>query len=496
MQTANYRHNALISSALWLVAATVHHTELQKRQMKKSHILFVTSLTYLLLPITMHAQYVYHITRPWMVDGFGYNFEAIDCDGDVCFVTAEKLEFDQEFVIQKGTPVFFRSLDGGRTWTEQSSGLPTMPSAFPYHLDRLQVLDSFHIVCLGMLANSGDGTIQRLFIHSTNGGASWLSNLDSENVPYYYSSSLHFSTSSTGIITFDSSVFTTLDGSDHWVRASLNSNYLAAGCSYRDGRFAAFPWYDGLIYTTTDDWKHIDSSKHVTRPGGGNYYYYGFKGEDTIVALRPYYIGQNWGYLGISRSLDAGQTFEQVTLPDSILAGNLRMSRLETDPVCIGGLGGGGFRHVLVNSRDHGMTWSFDSVVAGDTLYPYQQFEIRSAAATKKGEVAGIIAPSGSYGAASYLARLTPTQNRVTNKEPAPANINTYPNPASSVLHVGEAFAAPRVFDALGRAYDLECRNGTLDVSQLPAGVYYLGSERAEGRSHGAGTLHARFVKE
>jgi hypothetical protein len=68
--------------------------------------------------------------------------------------------------------------------------------------------------------------------------------------------------------------------------------------------------------------------------------------------------------------------------------------------------------------------------------------------------------------------------------------LDLYPNPARDVLHV-EAFGSVQVLDALGRTYAIPNHDGTLDVSRLAAGVYYI---LLKGSTEAA--RHARFVKE
>jgi hypothetical protein len=64
--------------------------------------------------------------------------------------------------------------------------------------------------------------------------------------------------------------------------------------------------------------------------------------------------------------------------------------------------------------------------------------------------------------------------------------LDLYPNPARAELHSHSA-SEVIILDALGRAYTVPNHDGTLDISSLPAGVYYV---------RGDGKQHARFIKE
>jgi hypothetical protein len=84
-----------------------------------------------------------------------------------------------------------------------------------------------------------------------------------------------------------------------------------------------------------------------------------------------------------------------------------------------------------------------------------------------------------------YVFKYLPTKFSDVSEAPSAQSLEVYPNPARDVLHV-EASGSVQVLDALGRAYALPNHDGTLDVSQLPVGVYYISD----------GKQRARFVKE
>jgi FtsP/CotA-like multicopper oxidase with cupredoxin domain len=63
--------------------------------------------------------------------------------------------------------------------------------------------------------------------------------------------------------------------------------------------------------------------------------------------------------------------------------------------------------------------------------------------------------------------------------------VNPYPNPASAILYFGSDKSQVIAVDVLGRSFSVPNHGGTLDISTLPAGAYYIGGQ------HGV-----RFVKE
>lgn len=66
-----------------------------------------------------------------------------------------------------------------------------------------------------------------------------------------------------------------------------------------------------------------------------------------------------------------------------------------------------------------------------------------------------------------------------------------YPNPATSILNINAAMQHVQILDALGRTYPVPNRDGTLDITALPLGVYYI----SDGSTHGA-KQWSRFVKD
>jgi hypothetical protein len=72
------------------------------------------------------------------------------------------------------------------------------------------------------------------------------------------------------------------------------------------------------------------------------------------------------------------------------------------------------------------------------------------------------------------------------HKEEPIGALKVYPNPATNTLHIEGSRGPFTIVDEFGERYSLTFKNGMLDVSSLPAGVYYITDDRNR----------ARFVKE
>ncbi len=85
----------------------------------------------------------------------------------------------------------------------------------------------------------------------------------------------------------------------------------------------------------------------------------------------------------------------------------------------------------------------------------------------------------------NLLATLTNATAGVAEQKPSSPLLRIFPNPASNSITV-ELAGTVTIYDPLGRVYKVPIHGNTLDISSLPAGVYYL--------SDGSG--RAKFVKE
>ncbi|HEY3874734.1 MAG TPA: T9SS type A sorting domain-containing protein, partial [Candidatus Kapabacteria bacterium] len=74
----------------------------------------------------------------------------------------------------------------------------------------------------------------------------------------------------------------------------------------------------------------------------------------------------------------------------------------------------------------------------------------------------------------------------------APSAFALYPNPTSGILNIESFSNKVSILDPLGRAYSVPRNENTLDVSSLPAGIYFI----VDGGSITGTPQSAKFVKE
>ncbi len=126
-------------------------------------------------------------------------------------------------------------------------------------------------------------------------------------------------------------------------------------------------------------------------------------------------------------------------------------------------------------STDQGITWQFDggpaALNSGQTHRFYAGHGVTFAG----------MDTGDDYG--SLWEEIWP-QSGVA-EQPAAAGsqvLRIFPNPASNSITVEPAAGLVTIYDPLGRVYKIPVHGGTLDISSLPAGVYYVseGSERTK----------------
>ncbi|HEY3875256.1 MAG TPA: T9SS type A sorting domain-containing protein, partial [Candidatus Kapabacteria bacterium] len=87
---------------------------------------------------------------------------------------------------------------------------------------------------------------------------------------------------------------------------------------------------------------------------------------------------------------------------------------------------------------------------------------------------------------------LEPVSSGVVPASSTQTTLLCYPNPATTLLSIENSIGTLLITDPLGRAYSVPRNGNTLDVSLLPAGIYFI----VDGGST-TGTPHsAKFVKE
>ncbi|MDP4200254.1 MAG: YCF48-related protein [Bacteroidota bacterium] len=463
--------------------------QLMKGRSPYSPYLFAL-LACLMISTGTRAQYRWHMTLPGVTAGkYQYDFTSLDCAGEVCTAAALrmdtslgpiKLDSSTGSFIGPYAIMFYRSLDGGLTWSEQDPGLPTdiLPNRF---VQKIQQIDSLNAVVIG---DSG------LIVRTFDGGLTW----QKQNLPLtsqppnssYRVFDVHFSDPATGIVTqSNGKIFTTHDGGNHWDLAPFSHLFAWSCHSDRGDRFRVVSYWTGPVYSTADNWQTVDSTPRIIPIDDTihSLFSVNFRGEDTIVGFGAQNNGP--GELNvfdkpsyITKSVDGGYHWMPITLPDTLVEDLHCMSSLDRDVVFLGGLTGK--RRILI-SVDHGMEWEVDTLLQ-DTINP---LAILSLAVTGDGHCLGIFAASPpAISAPSFVARLEKVNLGVTGSAlPTPKAI-FYPNPATASLKITlvSERSQMRLLDVMGR----EALSGfipadgtlTLDVSQLPRGIYSVMIER------------------
>jgi hypothetical protein len=255
------------------------------------------------------AQYNWHVVHHEWGDKKQFAFTAVDCYGENCTAAAEAMDTSMHPPVT--TLFFYRSNDGGLTWTVQDPGLPHQVLLVQNHFVKVQQIDSLNVVAIG---DTG------LMVKTTDAGVTW------QRVPLpttYDLFDVHFSDPLTGIVVvnFHHQVLTTLDGGQHWKATTVSGFLPPKQChSYGSGKFLVFPWAAGPIYTTADNFQSIDSSLIIypLTDSVHNLVYCNFLGVDTIVAYGtrsskdpPY------SRLLMTRSIDGGKSWKEIPIPDS-----------------------------------------------------------------------------------------------------------------------------------------------------------------------------------
>ncbi len=374
--------------------------------------------------------------------------------------------------------MFFRSTDGGATWTEQDPGLPHQQSDGLEYFFKVQQIDSLNAVAVG-----DTGFIMR----TTDGGNTWVQqNLNTtaeiRNV--------HFSDPMTGIVVLweDSNrILTTSDGGTNWTVAPFRP-WLTATMCHSDGgeNFRVITYQNGPVYSTSDDWMTVDSTPLIypfsdTTPILG---YCNFRGLDTLVGY-----GDNPGHGPLLiTSTDGGMHWSNTNFQNGYELDFLCMSSLDRDIVFCGGQTGGSLedgRHIA-KSTDHGMTWSTDTL---EYAYDTSPSFIYSLTVTPENHGVAIF---GGPGNLQTVLVLGAPLDKVETFPILDSNVQIYPNPSASSVTITsfEAGSTVHLLDILGRevlqAMTPASETLTLDVSSLPSGLYYISD----------GLTRAKFVKE
>lgn len=431
----------------------------------KKFILYISLL--LALPVSeAQSQYLWHVIPP-VPDSIFYNYysyTAISCFGDVCTVAG--LISRSEFPI-RDFPIFFRSTDGGRTWTTQDP-----------HLRFIR--DSFHdiincVVQLDSLTAFASGCDSGMIVLTTDGGVSWVRR--DVPVPGHRLLDIHFSDTLTGIAISSgyTQIHITSNGGRTWTDPPFQPLGMTQCYSYGKGNFRLYNRSYGNIYTTHDYWQHTDSTDvifHSALDSNPNPTNCTFAAGDTILAfgnLVDSAIVSNVGL--IVRTTNGGMTWEQPFYFPYIPA-ILHSSPPNRDTVFAGGQSWGSFFF----STDMGKSWQQKKLILDTPIFKIPS--ISGIALTKDGTPLMLLSDGDIPASKGTIVRGIRNQSKVESYERIIYNTYIYPNPAALTVNILtlDALRPVIMYDMLGRevrrSRTSDIGRISIDVSMLSRGIY------------------------
>jgi hypothetical protein len=439
-----------------------HNTSIEFMLKKKFQIV---ALVLLLSSSGLHAQYRWDIIQPANVDTFVYAFDAISSYGNSCVAWGAVSSPNNS-----NSYFTMTSTDGGVTWVKHPLPL-TFDTIQPEEtIQAMQQIDSLNVYAISTDVSSD------WFWRSSDGGATW-----SVEVAGYLNFEMNFSSALEGIIgTLSQHFYTTSDGGKSWNSGITTFNGATACRSYGNGifRIMAGPF----VYTTLDYGDTVTNSYIGAIPEGPYsdtnivIRHFQFGNGDTIRAfgVRLNDAKTVWSTLVFTSSDVGAHWVEQPIADTTYIAAPYCNSNIEENPIFLGEYPS----TIVIASTDHGNTWATDTVVSDSTIPNY----VNAIVSTSSGNAIGIIPVTDtvivngqpvSIGA-SMLVRLVPVPAGVTIPVVANNQESLYPNPATNILNIASPAGTISISDPLGRSYAVSRNGNTLDISSLPPGVYFV----------------------
>jgi photosystem II stability/assembly factor-like uncharacterized protein len=371
--------------------------------------------------------------------------------------------------------MFWRSTDGGNSWKMQNPGLPKFrlpvsgENKRSAYIRTIQQIDSLNAVAI---CDSG------YILHTFNGGKTWIvqdCHLDG------ILTHIHFSDPQTGILTAIDPyygycrIFITTNGGKKWdstgfMIPAYPGNRFSNCYSFGYHEFRVFERLSGKIYTTTDNWQTVDSTKAFlddsmlskVHLNGCN-----LTGDNVLII----YGSDNKGNF-LSRSTDDGNHWE---IPVYFHAADLEniytMTSLDRDTILAAGYS---LNNNIIFSTDRGATWNLDSVAIEIN---FQVSSCLGISLTGNGNPIGIFSYDGFQGVEAILAQGKATKSQVTKYSLTPGSY-LFPNPATNIVNIDPANHTGTIYikDIFGRdvirPFSSPSFTLPVDISKLSPGVY------------------------
>lgn len=437
----------------------------------------------LLCSLQGRAQFHVDVVMPPIDKNYTYDFEDISCNGNNCTASGRLDELDSSGgVVGRGyNIVFFRSKDGGLTWTKQDPGFPKQ-GATNHNFRKVQQIDSLNVVAI---SDTG------LVLRSYDAGNTWI---EIKPRPTTLNlSAVHFADPMNGILVTNcdslcSIIFTTTDGGKNWTRVKASLNYAGQGFydakCFGNGKYAVLPkGFDAPIFLTTDNWDNvkridtynvdIDSARYIYRK-------FAFSSTlDTILVAGQYFgpAGPHpyWNAGIVRRSIDGGTTWDEPLLGienNSLqrITGFERNTLVAMGPLC---------EDTIYISTNLGETWRTE-LIKGSFIFEGEPYNLVGCYGIATSST-GIVAILGD-GAQNFLAYHPFKAARVEAERGKLLFLHrVFPNPVyDGVLNIASVQESTpyRIMDMLGRVvingmvgdkHDI-----SVDISHLAAGAYFV----------------------
>ncbi len=458
--------------------------------------IFFALLSSLMFTSVLHAQYRWHIVHAHQIDTTEYGFQAISCSGENCSALGYSWPI-RKGIYQVNSNIIFHSSDGGLTWDSiPPAGLPqeyyTWNSSGNLVLYDIEQIDSLHAAAVGE---------KGITVRTSDNWNTWrtdtvvlspvISGYDTQAIGF---SGVDFSTPEEGYL-FDVAdwlSFSTVDSGLHCTRGTGDGHSYGNGM-FREHRQGGKNNVPDTILTTHNDWATSDTSLYTLNgpflKGDLIPSYFHFGPGDTIAYLAFRYdsTGNN-PYTGtdeiptVVRSTDLGLNWEELPVPRTHGMEAVLLTALNQETIVVTGFDSVG--EILI-SRDRGTTWELDTVPLDDG---HRYFWINAIGVTGSGGIIASIALDTNSlvlnsGVLAYLEKVPASVAPAVSTQ---ATLTLYPNPATNILNTEFLEGTIAISDPLGRSYEVKRSGNTLDISALPAGVYFV----SDGRER------AKFVKE
>ncbi len=357
--------------------------------------------------------------------------------------------------------------DGGITWDAQGPDYYSGTGGYNNLITDIQQIDSLNVVGIGW-----HGLIFRTF----NGGKNWekqdchtLKNL----------SQVHFSDPLVGILVcYDSAIYTTTNGGKDWNAepVSIFSSYGLSQChSFGNGKFSVVARGRGPIYTTSDNWKTVDSSSIFVDTSKDNFPWFYFThcvfgGDDTIIAAGYYTLNGADG--AIVRSTDKGQHWEEPVVIKDAPSGIEAITPMTGNTMLATG------NDHLIISTDRGESWNRDTILL-DTNY---RIVYCTGLVWARSQPLAIFSNGAIY-TPNVIFRGTSLKSLVNKENRENINVSIFPNPATDAVHIITPLQSLQIclYDVLGRVVrrGITDNDGRInfDIRGLPFGIYTVLSE-------------------